>query len=577
MKLLDICIGKTRTLTINGHEVKTAYLKEAVPGPWKITEGGLEGNEVAVHTDAVYAFAREGYDFWAERLGVDPAEWQPGVFGENLTVSGLNEQDLRLGDEVEIGDVRLIVAGPRIPCFKLTWRLGQPETFIREFALSGRTGVYFGVLNGGSVSRGDSLRVVLSDRSQPTVSDVARYVFGDDSVSEDALRHVLSLPYLSQTAALILRSKLYRILDLEQTRKDRWQNWREMRVAEIVEETPEIKSFRLEPADGGNLAPFRAGQFLTVGVDSADGHELVRTWSLSDYHKSPGSYRLTIKREALGKASPLLHDTAKVGDALRVRAPAGRFVLDRSGFKPVVMIAAGIGVTPFLAMLKSHLERGDDAPPLYFVHCARNRESQAFRAQIDALLAENKNAKLLFVYSAPGVSDVAGEDYHLAGRFKPQFLYDLMADSHIIHGGKRIDLPWFESDIYICGPAAFESELRAVFIEQGANPDRVFSESFSAPSGGGTGSSVDTAEVVFSRSGITTRWDADSGLSLLELAEEHGLLPASGCRMGICQACTCTITEGALHYDPAPSAPAPDGSGLLCIGRPKTARIVIDV
>ena len=113
MKLHAICSGEIAIQNIRGHDVKTAYAKQQVKGPVRINKFGLEGNEVAVHLDAIYAVALSTYDHWATELGVDPSSWPAGVFAENLIIDGLEEETLAVGDIIEIGDeVVLSVAGP---------------------------------------------------------------------------------------------------------------------------------------------------------------------------------------------------------------------------------------------------------------------------------------------------------------------------------------------------------------------------------------------------------------------------------------------------------------------------------
>jgi MOSC domain-containing protein YiiM len=292
MQLLHVCIGKVHTHRINGQDVSTAYLKAPVDGPWRIELGGLEGNEIAVHTDPVYAYAQDSYDFWARRLGVGRSDWAPGTFAENLTFTTLAADSLRVGDIVELGpEVRLVVAGPRVPCFKLTWRLGQPESFIREFALSGHTGVYFGVLRPGVVTPGDQLRVVEHAPDNPTVTETARLIFGEEAPSEELLERTLALPTLSATAALALRARLYRTRDIVQTRRHRWSGWREFRVDDVRSESADTLSLRLRPADAGAVAGFRAGQFVTVRLPPEAGADVVRTWSCSDYDRQARAAR----------------------------------------------------------------------------------------------------------------------------------------------------------------------------------------------------------------------------------------------------------------------------------------------
>jgi ferredoxin-NADP reductase len=242
-----------------------------------------------------------------------------------------------------------------------------------------------------------------------------------------------------------------------------------------------------------------------------------------------------------------------------------------------VLIAAGIGITPLLAMLKAHADRGPTAPPLYLVHCVRDGAHHPLRSEIEAAVAERPDFRVHYVYSAPRDKDRRGVDYHQSGRFTADDLYQLLADNHLIHRGRRIELPWFESDIYLCGPAAFQDGLRRTLIAAGAPADRVFFEHFDVAFGESRGAVVEQARVSFARSGIDALWHDIEALSLLELAERAGLAPESGCRMGICQSCQCRLVEGEVHYDSAPTnLPAADVV-LTCIAKPGSPRVVLDL
>jgi ferredoxin-NADP reductase len=139
----------------------------------------------------------------------------------------------------------------------------------------------------------------------------------------------------------------------------------------VIDETSDIKSFYLSPIDNRPLAPYRAGQFLTVQLPTTQ-ETIVRVWSLSDYQNQPSQYRLSIKKESKGLGSGYMHEQISKGASLLIKPPLGRFVLDRSGFKPVLMIAGGIGITPLLSMLKAQVERGEKMPPLYAKTGRRN-------------------------------------------------------------------------------------------------------------------------------------------------------------------------------------------------------------
>lgn len=574
MKLIDICIGKTQELDIHGQPVKTAYLKHRVTGPILLNERGIEGNEVAVHTDAVYAIAPEHYKYWAARLDAKAENWAPGFFAENLSIAGLDEAQFQVGDVLSIGEeAQLKVSGPRVPCFKLCWRMGQPDTFIREFALSGKSGVYFNVERPGAIQVGDEVKIVSKAPGSVTINDIAQYIFGK-AIDEKMLQYILALPGLSETAALLLRNKLYQILDQERTRQGRWQGWREFRVAEVVEETAEIKSFVFKPSGNQPLAGYRAGQFLTVQLPVNAGSPLIRVWSLSDYQEEPDHYRLSIKKEPQGLGSGFMHDRIKAGSYLSISPPMGRFVLDRSGFKPVLLIAGGIGITPLLSMLKAHLARGEKAPPLYFIHCCRNRAVQAFRAELDQIEGEYE-VPMLHVYDQPSENDEIGKDYDIEGYLSLEHIQSFMEGCHIIHGGKRIDMPLVEVDIYMCGPPLFRDKLYAELLRAGANPDRVFQESFLPNSGSDLHEQIDSATVVFSHTGKTVQWTAEEDLTLLELAESAGLSPDNACRMGVCQSCSVGLEEGKVHYDFVLTHPPGENQVLLCSAKPASRRVVL--
>ncbi len=248
---------------------------------------------------------------------------------------------------------------------------------------------------------------------------------------------------------------------------------------------------------------------------------------------------------------------------MNLRAPAGEFVLDTGGYRPIVLIAAGIGITPLLAMLQAHLARRKSAAPIYLIYGARTPSHTAFRGELASLAVAHPNLTVHYVYSS---SDAAGRP---PGRITPQLVMSLLSDLHVMLGERRIPLPWYENDTYICGPGEFCSDLKQSFVSLGANPDHIFFELFSATPE--LASALPSAEVQFRRSGMTCTWSAQEDLTLLELAERSGIQVNSDCRAGACLTCKAAIIEGAVTTDMG------DGFALLCVGRPKTARLMIDL
>ena len=562
MKLLNFSVGRVQTIEIGGESIRTAYVKTPVAEPWIVTPQGARGDERAVHPDKIYAYARSSYDYWAEYLNTDPAWWPDGFFGENLTFDVLEEAALRIGDVYALGDeVRLVVAGPRNPCAKLSWRLEQPPTFQKIFQQSGHTGVYFGVLNAGTLRPGDIAQRLHRDPSMPTVVEAAGFAAGHAVPPLEPLRRLLAFEHLSGTIRHVLHAKLESAERAAAAVEGRWKGWRAFRIERIVEETPDVRSAHLRPTDRKRLCQPRPGQFVSVRMQDTAGKAITRTWSLSSFGPEMDSYRISVRRQA-GAGSRWMHQ-AQAGATVMLRAPAGDFVLDLGAFRPVVMIAAGIGITPLLAMLHAHLARGPAAAPIFLVYGARTPAELAFRAELDALSAAHPSLHITYVYSR---SDAAGRP---AGRITPKLILGVLSDLHVmLEGGRRIPLPWFEHDAYICGPGDFCQTIKSQLVDRGANPDCIFLENFSTPAP--ESSDLDTAQIKFLRSGITCVWNADEDLTLLEVAENCGVATQSDCRAGACLTCKTAVIAGETTVQTG------DGSTLLCIGRPKTRVVVLD-
>ena len=183
-----------------------------------------------------------------------------------------------------------------------------------------------------------------------------------------------------------------------------WRGAREFILAQRVEESAEITSFYFEPADKGPILAAEPGQYIGMKL-LLDGEEIRRNYSLSSLG-TDGQYRISVKREAGGRASNYLHDQFQVGARIELFPPAGDFTLTASD-KPLVLISGGVGITPTLAMLEAALatER-----PVHFIHCARNGGVHAFRDWIDALAARHPQLKRFYCYAEDdGISPAADQ------------------------------------------------------------------------------------------------------------------------------------------------------------------------
>jgi len=573
--VIAVSTSVPRMMDIRGRPTLTSIVRAPHPGPLRFAAGGPDGNQTAVHTEEALATSAEGYDYWTRELGVPRAQWTDCYWGENLMLSGLDERTLRIGDRLEIGSHAVFeVTSPRNPCFKLAWRLGQPDSFLRDLVASGRTGFYLRVVVPGDVEAGDQIVLRSPATAGVTVAELA-HLLHEKAPDPARLAAVLTAPALGRQAAGMIRSRIAQLTEGARCRRGRWTGWRRFTVKDIACESPEVRSFRLAPADEGELAEFRAGQFLTVRLPAADGQSVTRAWSLSDYEEGGATYRLTVRRMQGGRGSSYLHDAVSVGDAVDARCPAGAFTLDRGTFFRVALISAGIGVTPLLAMLKAHARR-PEPPPLLWIHSTRAGGTHVLRGEVAAVLEAHPQFKAHINYTAPEAEDVPGIHYHQAGRLTPERLVQLLGSSYLLRPfGREIELPAQAGLFYICGPGAFAAWVRSALIEFGVDPGAILTEHFGRPAE--SQPAVARCEVRFNRSGKTVTWHGERDISLLELAEESGIEAASMCRAGSCHTCEAPLIAGAVRYALEPPAPPQPGRALICCARPASSVLELDL
>ncbi|OED08253.1 pyridoxamine 5'-phosphate oxidase family protein [Burkholderia sp. A2] len=340
--------------------------------------------------------------------------------------------------------------------------------------------------------------------------------------------------------------------------------WRPFRVAKITDESTLIRSFQLEPADGAGLVPHLAGQHVPIRVNlSEDGDPLIRTYTVSSA-PSDGVYRISVKRE--GRVSSHLHDGVQVGDRIDVRAPAGQFTIDALERRPAVLLAAGVGVTPMLAMLRHIVYEGArkrGTRKTWFFHAARSVKERAFGDEIGELASAANGAVNVVRVLSDATGAREGDEFDVVGRIDANLL--------------RATLPFDDYDFYLCGPSGFMQAVYDGLRDLNVADHRIHAESF-GPSGlkrrVDSGASTplrapaDTpTPVAFVKSGKEARWQPGSG-SLLDLAEARGLTPEYGCRGGSCGTCRTRIIEGAVTYPVAPEFKVPDDEALICCAVP---------
>lgn len=335
--------------------------------------------------------------------------------------------------------------------------------------------------------------------------------------------------------------------------------YRPFTVARIEAESASIRSIYLRPTDGGGIAPHRAGQYLPIRL-TIPGQEapVQRTYTVSDTARAD-SIRISVKREAEGVASRFLHDRLSVGDTIEAMAPRGAFAIDTESDRPVVLLSAGVGITPMIAMLNELLRRGERTGvfrEVYFIHGARDGSELAFGAYLRRLAFQLPGFNLHIRFSRPRSADVPGRDYAGAGRI----------DLPLIRGL----LPFGDYDFYLCGPAGFVDDLHDGLRGLNIAADRIRWESFgpsSLPAGEPAPVAADPAAVTFRASGVTADWTPTSG-SLLDLADAAGVDIDHSCRSGRCGTCAVKLVSGSVGYAETPEMAVPDGYALACQAHP---------
>jgi ferredoxin-NADP reductase len=478
--------------------------------------------------------------------------------GENLAMDGWDETDVCIGDIVQVGRTLLQVTRPRKPCFKLALRFNDLQ-LPRRLAEAGRCGWYYRVLKSGSIAAGDEailVRRLYPDWSIRRVNDLS--IDPDADIAD--LRELAGLPELAGNWRAQVKAAM-----LAREAAAKQNAFREFNIVRVQDESVLIRSFELAPADGKGIPPAVPGQHLVVRSD-ASGHKTSRPYSISAI---AGTHlQISVKRET-GGFSEWLHESVKAGDRLRILGPRGSFKLDSASNAPLVLISAGVGISPMMAMLQAATtNNGARIVPtsVSFVHCARNSDHQAFRTQVSDIAARHPSVRLHTRFSQPLAADRIGITHDSVGRI----------DRSLVHG---IVAPLGACNVYVCGPRAFMTDVTGWIEELGAPGVRVMTELFGPASeqtpAAGRPKRPERSRVRFARSERSLQMN-DTG-SLLELAEAENLLVESDCRSGTCGACVTKVISGEVGYEFEPIAPVAEGDALLCCAFPLTEDLVLDL
>ena len=557
--LVSVNVGLPRDVPWQGKTVYTGVWKYPVDGPAMVRRLNIDGdgqgdtNGHGGEQRAVLVYQLQSYRHWERHFGRDDLDH--GSFGENFTVAGLADDEVCIGDRYRIGEAEFEVTQPRVTCYRVGLRLGEPE--LPALLVSHhRPGFYMRVISEGQVQAGDQ---IVQTRTGPGALSVAEtdallYLPHRDPAK---LRLATTIPALSPG----WQGSFRELLDSAAgPAGPAWAGFRPLRVTEVVAETATVSSICLAAPDGGPLPAAPAGQYLTLRITGAGQPAPVRSYSLSSA-PAAGTYRISVKAEPNGTASSYLNREVRPGAMLEAAAPRGDFVLD-DGSGPVLLLSAGIGVTPVLAMLHA-LADAHSTREVWWVHSARERREDPLAAEAHALLAGLPHAHEYLRYTQD------------QGRLSKDALTALGVPA--------------DATAYVCGPDAFMADMRQALTAIGIEAGRIRTELFGALAPINPGITGQTRRaphqpdgpagpgplVTFARSGIAAAFGTGRR-SVLELADACDVPSRWSCRSGVCHTCVTPLLAGQIRYAPDPLEPPADGEVLICCAQPDTD-IVLDM
>lgn len=360
------------------------------------------------------------------------------------------------------------------------------------------------------------------------------------------------------------------------------QPWKgELRIAHIIQETHNVKTFRLVALDGGALPfEFQPGQFINVQL-YIDDKRVNRSYTLASSPSNKTAYELTTKREPLGLASRHMHDQLQAGDVLKVSGPAGRFVCTGHGASSVLLIAGGVGITPVMSICR-YLT--DTAWPgnIYFLIVAKTEADLIFREEIRLLEQRFPNMRVCVTLSRTKDTDPwMGERGRISAERLQRFV-------------PRIEtIP-----VYLCGPNKMMDATRALLREIGVPDSQVYTEAFSGKksakepmadsllprdnagdqmmTGMMPAITITSASIRFARSEVETEISTET--SILNAAEAAGIDLPFECRSGICGQCKVMLKSGQVDMDCEDALSTTEkatGFVLACQAKP-VSNVVVD-
>lgn len=585
-RLLSVNVGLPRDIEWKGRTVHTGIWKEPVRGRCRAGRLNLEGDgqgDLGGHGGeqrAVFVYQIESYRYWQEQL--KRTDFVHGQFGENFTVEGLADDSVRIGDRYQIGSALFEITQPRVTCYRVGIRMNEPR-MAALLTSSGRPGFYFRVLREGEVGAGDEIVKVGEAQERMSVAEINALLYSPDH-SRDRLERALRIEALSpgwrSSFEALLKSQASGAtngnagLAPAEAAHPVAPGFRPLTVTAIYHESADVLSLTMRSLDGQPLQSALPGQYVVLRLPRAAGEApLFRSYSLSG-PLSTERYRISVKMEPHGAAGTFLREHVRVGDVLDVSAPRGSFIL-QSGERPVLLLSAGIGATPVLAMLYA-LAAANSTRQVLWLHAARDGQHHPFAAEVQQLMLALRHGRCFVCYSRPGSGDKMGEGFNATGHLSRSVLD--------VAGVQR------EADVYLCGPTLFMRDMKQALATLGAAPERIHVELFNGSESmtpGVVGAAPRVAHVPkddantgalvsFARSGIAVHWRPAKYQSILELAEACDVPVRWSCRTGVCHNCESGLVSGAVVYEPEPLDKPANGNLLVCCSQP-AGDVVVDL
>ena len=571
MKVISINVSLPKEVDWHGKKITTSIFKTPVEGRRHVGKLNIDGDgqaDLQAHGGehrAVFIYQKDSYDYWKKEL--DRQDLHYGQFGENLTVEGLPDNEVCIGDRFQIGTVVLEVTQPRVTCFKVAFSTGVPEMpalLVRHK----RPGFYCRVISEGDIEAGDEIIRLSSGKGGMSIVEVDGLLYSNAHPA-DRLRQALDVEALSAGWRSSLEA-LYQAAVSGTASGNAglappamvaaWQGFVPFTVTKIVAESEGVRSFELSPVDGRRLPTFVAGQHIVVKIPGPGRTQLIRMYSLCG-PVNEASYRIGVKAERNGPGSDYLHHHIQVGQPLEISAPRGVFTLTQDS-RPLILIGAGIGITPLLAMLYAVAAQGTHRE-VWWIYTTQDKGHYPFREEVRRIAGSLAGFRGQTIFTRPRAEDIPGQDFDTPGRLTPEKL-------------QLLNLP-ADGDYYLCGPPAFMISIGTVLRTLGIPESAIKQEAFGnvavavdgkRPPHVPEGSVGDGPLVAFAKSGISFKWHPRFA-SLLEAAEACDVPASWSCRVGVCHRCETTMFSGEVDYFAAPLDPPAGGNILLCCSVPR--------